>query len=179
MGCKQPKRFADEYVNLAGIPDPPRPIHANQEIWRCYLAGVGGMGIGLSTALLSTAGHEMGYRVQFLDKKGLAIRNGGVYSQIVFSRMNRDHEATSLPGTLSFLAQGEYEGLVDGAHDPTSHYVPYPVREFVGNHREVLGPRPTQSTRWREPASPESFGKPREQLSPPSDSIRLGMILIR
>ena len=84
---KQPKRASDEYVNLADIPDPPRPIHAGQGIWRCYLAGVGGMGIGLCTALLSTAGHKMGYQVQFLDKKGLAIRNGGVYSQIVFSSM--------------------------------------------------------------------------------------------
>ncbi len=92
---KQPKRAADEYVNLAGLPDAPRPLHADQETWRCYLAGVGGMGIGVCTAILSTAGHEMGYHVQFLDKKGLAIRNGGVYSQIVFSRMQDNQDAAA------------------------------------------------------------------------------------
>ena len=85
---KQPPRAADEYVDLAGIPEPPRPLHADQESWRCYLTGVGGMGIGLCTAILSTAGHAMGYSVQFLDKKGLAIRHGGVNSQILFSRMH-------------------------------------------------------------------------------------------
>mgnify|MGYP006272074555 CR=1 FL=1 len=81
-----PPRSGDEYVDLSNIPDPPRPVHADQDTWRCYLAGVGGMGIGLATSILVKAGQEMGYRVQFLDKKGLAIRNGGVYSQLVFTR---------------------------------------------------------------------------------------------
>src|SRR5690606_681854 len=44
---------------------------------------------GVATAILVAAGHEMGYHVEFLDKKGLAIRNGGVFSQIVFARDNR------------------------------------------------------------------------------------------
>ena len=83
---KQAQRMGDEHVNLDDLPEPPRPVHADQESWRCYLAGVGGMGIGLCTAIMCTAGHEMGYHVQFLDKKGLAIRNGGVFSQLVFRR---------------------------------------------------------------------------------------------
>lgn len=83
---KQPPRMGDEHVNLSDLPDPPRPIHADQDTWRCYLSGVGGMGIGLVTAILVSAGHEMGYDVQFLDKKGLAIRNGGVFSQLVYTR---------------------------------------------------------------------------------------------
>ena len=83
---KQPPRMADEHVNLTDLPAPPRPLHADQDTWRCYLSGVGGMGIGLSTAILVTAGHQMGYDVQFLDKKGLAIRNGGVFSQVVYTR---------------------------------------------------------------------------------------------
>jgi len=44
------------------------------------------MGIGVCNKILITAGHLMGYHVQFLDKKGLAIRNGGVYSQLLFSK---------------------------------------------------------------------------------------------
>jgi len=91
---KQPPRSGDEHVDLSRIPDPPRPIHADQDTWRCYLTGVGGMGIGLATSILTTAGRHMGYEVQFLDKKGLAIRNGGIYSQIVFSR-----EGKPLPTT--------------------------------------------------------------------------------
>ena len=83
---KQPARSGDEYVDLENIPDPPRPIHADQDIWRAYLCGVGGMGIGVATSILVVAGREMGYHVQFLDKKGLAIRNGGVFSQLVFTR---------------------------------------------------------------------------------------------
>ena len=53
--------------------------------WHGYLAGVGGMGIGTATGILVLAGHQEGYRVQFCDKKGLAIRNGGVYSMITFA----------------------------------------------------------------------------------------------
>jgi len=83
---KQAPRMGDEHVNLADIPDPPRPIHADQDTWRCYLAGVGGMGIGTAGGILVMAGNAMGYDVQFLDKKGLAIRNGGVFSQLVFTR---------------------------------------------------------------------------------------------
>lgn len=83
---KQPKRMGDLHVQLSDLPDPTPPVHAGQDTWRCHLAGVGGMGIGTAGAILNHAGHLMGYQVAFLDKKGLAIRNGGVYSQIVFTR---------------------------------------------------------------------------------------------
>ncbi len=54
------------------------------DAWRVHMAGVGGMGIGVVGAILVRAGHKEGYHVVFADKKGLAIRNGGVYSQITF-----------------------------------------------------------------------------------------------
>ena len=53
------------------------------------MAGVGGMGIGVVGAILVRAGHKEGYRVVFQDKKGLAIRNGGVYAQITFVKDER------------------------------------------------------------------------------------------
>jgi indolepyruvate ferredoxin oxidoreductase len=90
-------RRGDEHVNLYNIPDAPRPLHADKDTWRCYLAGVGGMGIGTATAILVTAGHAMGYHVQFLDKKGLAIRNGGVFSQIVFTRNAQRPTTPTIP----------------------------------------------------------------------------------
>lgn len=90
---RQPPRMGDEHVKLSDLPDPPRPIHADQDVWRVYLTGVGGMGIGVCTAILTTAGHLMGYDVQFLDKKGLAIRNGGVFSQLVYTRRGGESAA--------------------------------------------------------------------------------------
>jgi indolepyruvate ferredoxin oxidoreductase len=63
------------------VPEPALPDRA----WHGYLAGVGGMGIGTATAVLVLAGNRQGYQVQYSDKKGLAIRNGGVYSMVTFA----------------------------------------------------------------------------------------------
>ncbi|MCD4700083.1 MAG: FAD-dependent oxidoreductase [Phycisphaerae bacterium] len=49
------------------------------------MAGVGGMGCGVATTILVRAGHKEGHDVLFLDKKGLAIRNGGVVSQVSYN----------------------------------------------------------------------------------------------
>ncbi len=72
------------------VPDPsalPEPeMFQFEDDWRGYIAGVGGMGIGSSTAVLVTAARKHGYHVTFCDKKGIAIRNGGVYSQLTFSK---------------------------------------------------------------------------------------------
>jgi len=81
---KRPPRMPDEVVDLTGMPEPPIMNMGQQ--WRCYLAGVGGMGIGVAGEILVRAGHKEGYQIAFVDKKGLAIRNGGVFSQLLFSR---------------------------------------------------------------------------------------------
>ncbi|MCE0523220.1 MAG: 2-oxoacid:acceptor oxidoreductase family protein [Methylacidiphilales bacterium] len=65
--------------------------------WHGYLAGVGGMGIGVSTATLVRAGHREGYGVVFTDKNGLAIRNGGVYSHITFLKPGCNHVSPIIP----------------------------------------------------------------------------------
>ncbi len=72
-----------ELIDFDHIPEPLDKVSVS-EAWHAYLAGVGGMGIGVSTATLVRAGFKEGYRVLFCDKKGLAIRNGGVYSQISY-----------------------------------------------------------------------------------------------
>lgn len=131
----RPPRCGDEHVELSDIPPPPRPLHADQDIWRCYLAGVGGMGIGLCTAILTTAGHSMGYHVQFLDKKGLAIRNGGVFSQLVYTRApgstnnGNAGNATTAPLTTPQIPYGKADLLLGvdlleavRAIDPKSPY---------------------------------------------------------
>ena len=80
---RRPPRSRVPELGLDQIPEPAkRPA---DELWRCCLAGFGGMGIGLATQILVRAGHKEGYKVHFLDKKGLAIRNGGVASQVVYN----------------------------------------------------------------------------------------------
>jgi indolepyruvate ferredoxin oxidoreductase len=77
------------------IPLPVRRDFAHA--WHGYLAGVGGMGIGVSAATLVRAGHREGYKVVFSDKNGLAIRNGGVYSHITFLKPGFNHVSPIIP----------------------------------------------------------------------------------
>jgi indolepyruvate ferredoxin oxidoreductase len=64
---------------------PPPPV-SWKDRWYAYTAGVGGMGAGVVSSVLVQAAHFDGLRVLFSDKKGLAIRNGGVYGHLVVSR---------------------------------------------------------------------------------------------
>jgi indolepyruvate ferredoxin oxidoreductase len=76
------------------------PLPARREFnhsWRVYLAGVGGMGIGVSAATLVRAGHREGFDILFSDKNGLAIRNGGVYSHITFLQPGQNHSSPIIP----------------------------------------------------------------------------------
>ncbi len=71
--------------------------HDFDHAWHVYLAGVGGMGIGVSAATLVRAGHREGYKVVFSDKNGLAVRNGGVYSHITFLKPGCNTSRPSSP----------------------------------------------------------------------------------
>jgi indolepyruvate ferredoxin oxidoreductase len=80
------RRYTLPHMALDKLPEP-KSIHPMEKVgdaWRVHMAGVGGMGIGVVGAILIRAGHKEGYRVLFQDKKGLAIRNGGVYGQMTF-----------------------------------------------------------------------------------------------
>jgi len=81
---KRPPRPRGHQIKFERLPEPK--VQLDKPVWRAYLAGIGGMGIGLATAILVRAGHLQGYRILFADKKGLAIRNGGVYSQVAFCK---------------------------------------------------------------------------------------------
>src|SRR5947209_697650 len=79
-----------------------KAVHAMDkagDAWRVHMAGVGGMGIGVVNAILVRAGHKQGYRVVFSDKKGLAIRNGGVYSQITFVKDDEEGSGFRIQGS--------------------------------------------------------------------------------
>ena len=66
------------------LPPPPLP-QSIDKIWSVYAAGVGGMGIGTISKILVVAGYLQGYDVHFCDRKGLAIRNGGVYTHVTYT----------------------------------------------------------------------------------------------
>ena len=71
---------------LSDAPLPPPPPLTFDRNWNMYAAGVGGMGIGTISKVLVVAGYLQGYDVAFCDRKGLAIRNGGVYTHIVYTQ---------------------------------------------------------------------------------------------
>ena len=67
------------------LPLPPPQIKPFDKIWNVYAAGVGGMGIGTISKILVVAGYLHGYKVDFCDRKGLAIRNGGTYTHVTYT----------------------------------------------------------------------------------------------
>lgn len=76
-----------ESIDLSDLPLPP--MRTFDTAWYAYVAGVGGMGINTISAILAVAGARQGYAVRFTNKKGLAIRNGSVYSHVSFAKDDR------------------------------------------------------------------------------------------
>ena len=79
-----PKLLSQLGLN-AGHTLPPPPLRPFDKVWSAYAAGVGGMGIGTISKILVVAGYLQGYDVHFCDRKGLAIRNGGVYTHVTYT----------------------------------------------------------------------------------------------
>ena len=72
--------------HILNAPLPPPALPTFDSVWSVYAAGVGGMGIGLISKILVVAGHLQGVDVHFHDRKGLAIRNGGVYTHVTYTK---------------------------------------------------------------------------------------------
>jgi indolepyruvate ferredoxin oxidoreductase len=110
------RRYMLPNMDLARLPEPQR-VHDMSAIgarWRIHMSGVGGMGIGIVGAILVRAGHKEGYHVVFQEKKGLAIRNGGVFAQITFthSDANPSAPATPAPTTTGSIPYGKADLLL-------------------------------------------------------------------
>ncbi len=75
---------------------PPPRLQDFERTWSVYAAGVGGMGIGTISKILVVAGYIQGYDVNFCDRKGLAIRNGGVYTHVTYTKSGV-HAAPIIP----------------------------------------------------------------------------------
>ncbi|MXZ01289.1 indolepyruvate ferredoxin oxidoreductase, partial [Candidatus Poribacteria bacterium] len=83
----QEQAVAAPYRDL--LDDTPLPLPRRipfERSWNMYAGGVGGMGIGTISKVLVVGGYLQGYDVTFCDRKGLAIRNGGVYTHITYTQ---------------------------------------------------------------------------------------------
>jgi indolepyruvate ferredoxin oxidoreductase len=107
------RKYTLPNMGLDKLPEPTR-VHAMDKVgdaWRVHMAGVGGMGIGVVGALLVRAGHKEGYGVLFQDKKGLAIRNGGVYAQLTFVKEG-GHPEIETPTITGAIPYGKADLLI-------------------------------------------------------------------
>lgn len=122
------RRYTLPNLSLDKLPEPQSLVHDMTQpgsTWRVHMAGVGGMGIGLVAAILVRAGHKQGFRVVYADRKGLAIRNGGVYSQITFitdSIADSDTITSSIPYGRADLLLGVDVLEAARAIDPREQY---------------------------------------------------------
>ena len=101
---KKRRRYMLPKMDLAKLPEPQRvhDMDTDGATWRVHMSGVGGMGIGVVSSILVRAGYKDGYEVSFCDKKGLAIRNGGVYAQITYARRGRLSDHASGAGLIPY-----------------------------------------------------------------------------
>jgi indolepyruvate ferredoxin oxidoreductase len=106
------RRYTLPNMDLARLPEPKKlhDLSVPGKSWRVHMSGVGGMGIGVVGAIMVRAGHKEGYHVAFQDKKGLAIRNGGVFAQITF--MNHSPSSTGTPATSGSIPYGKADLLL-------------------------------------------------------------------
>ena len=106
-------------VEVDQLPEPARRPFAGR--WSAYLAGVGGMGVGTMTAILVRAGMREGFRIRFSERKGLAIRNGGVFSHVIYTEQTEAYAPIIPYGKADLLLGIDLLEAVRGI-DPEIHF---------------------------------------------------------
>ena len=162
------RRYTLPHMALDKLPEPQRvhPMEKPGDAWRAHMAGVGGMGIGVVNAILVRAGHKEGYRVIFADKKGLAIRNGGVYSQITFVKDDEEGSGFRSQGSGSAGFSGQDSGKVSASALPeprtlnpepaaTTGHIPYGRADLLFGVDILEATRATDARDQFRIASPE------------------------
>ena len=74
------------YSRGAGGLAPPRPLHADQGIYRAHIAGDRGSTPGLLARILADAGRTMGYRVEILASDEPCGRGRRAWAQVLWVR---------------------------------------------------------------------------------------------
>ncbi|HYO09194.1 MAG TPA: DUF6537 domain-containing protein [Tepidisphaeraceae bacterium] len=149
------KRYSLPNLHLDRLPEPNfvHGMKAPGAAWRCHMAGVGGMGIGVVGAILVRAGHKQGYRVIFQDKKGLAIRNGGVYSQMTFVNDPASSSGTGAPPVQQSRSDEREADRSAEVHGRGAHATLYPITGSIpyGKADLLLGVDVLEAARATDP----------------------------
>lgn len=164
---RRPVRTPIEHLGKINVPLPQQA--RCQDCWRIYSAGVGGMGIGTLSAVMVLAAHYDGLRVLFCDKKGLAIRNGSVYSMVTVFTPAAPYTSNQIPFGKADLLLGidllEAARAVDGA-SPYRVASPQKTAIIVNRHitptvRALLGKDQLEPERYeaflRQCGDPDRF----------------------
>ena len=108
---------------------PPRPLHAEQGIWRIHLAGFRGDAPGVAGQLLAEAGRKMGFRVDWTHL-GVPIGPGRrAWTQLVYTRMED-------PGVIG-----------DGGTVPLAELASFTTQIPYGEADVVIGIDPVETIR--------------------------------
>ncbi|MCC6579300.1 MAG: hypothetical protein IT440_02580 [Phycisphaeraceae bacterium] len=96
--------------------EPPLPapaVPALDQQWRALVAGVGGGGVGVLAMILADAGHQMGYRIQFVKDKSHVARTGGVFGQVLFLKPEPPRDDPRRPAILPWTSPLHLHGKTD------------------------------------------------------------------
>jgi len=164
------RRYLLPNMSLDKLPEPRQVVHDMSRPgsqWRCHMSGVGGMGIGLVAAILVRAGHKEGYHVLFQDKKGLAIRNGGVYSQVTFVSQGAEGSGFRVQGSVG---EERHQGTETRRHEGTEAHSALSTQDSA--LREAVG---TEARRHEGPGTgPIENRKSKIENPPQTASIPFG-----
>jgi len=100
----RPRQRLDE-GSLKDIAEPVKKVEFD-DMYSIYTGSFGGLGGGLNSVILARAAAKQGYnKGQWIghDKKGLAVRNGGVYSHVIFSKNKVNISPVITAGTANLI----------------------------------------------------------------------------
>ncbi|MFT4053779.1 MAG: indolepyruvate ferredoxin oxidoreductase family protein [Novosphingobium sp.] len=130
---------AVEAERFSTLPEPS--IRALGDVYNIYVAGIGGLGVLTTGALLGTAAHLSGLSATVLDFTGLAQKNGAVVSQVRIAPVGSDIYAVRIgagetdlllgtdalvaagPDSLRKFAKGRGAVVLNGDETPTADVV--------------------------------------------------------
>ncbi len=91
-----------EIARLGGRLPTPRPLHAEQGIWRAHLAGIRAIGESGVADILADAGLKMGYRVEIGWDRAFVGIGRMAWAQVTFTRFRATDTRPPCAGTIPY-----------------------------------------------------------------------------
>ena len=123
-------------ARLGGRLPTPRPLHAEQGIWRAHCAGIRAIGESGVADILADAGRAMGYRVEVGWDRSLVGLGRMAWAQVTFTRFRATDTRPPCAGTIPY---GEAD-LVLGvdAVEALRALGPDPLLRVADSHRTAI-----------------------------------------